>query len=492
VSKRILRRTFLQTAAAAVGSVILGFDPHTRSWIAEGMARDPALARLPKLGGSLTLDESSLKEFSIDDGSNVVRMPVAVLKPASMQDVVDIVQYANEHQIKVGMRGQGHSQYGQSLVEQGIVIDSSTLNSVELRSAQSVDVAAGASWNDVNKLTLHQGVTPAAMGDTMTLSVGGFMCVGGWSNRSHYFGGAVDTVDELDVVTGTGQLVTCSPHQNSELFDMTLAGLGQCALIVRARIRLVPAPSHIVLQNLIYEDLSAFISDSKTLVLDKRFDHLGGGASKRPDGTWNFTRVVGKFYTAPDEPDIDALTKGLAFSAKSPSNKVSYADYLQRQAVNNAKSRDIRKKNPARLASLAMFIPASAMQDFCREMMAMPLALTGLHGLPGIPFSPINTRLFTRPLFKLPDEEIAFVVWLVSRAVPYDDVAAYAAVTEASARILNRMRAVGGKAYPPFAPSFSPSEWAEHYDLKTWSRLSEAKKKFDPINVLTPGPGIFR
>jgi cytokinin dehydrogenase len=405
-----------------------------------------------------------------------------------------MVQYANEHQIKIGMRGQGHSQYGQSLVEQGIVIDSSPLNTVELRSSQSVDVAAGASWGDVNHLTLPHDLTPPAMGDTMTLSVGGFLSVGGWSNRSHYFGGAVDTVDELDVVTGTGQLVTCSPQQNGELFNMTLAGLGQCALIVRARIRLVPAPTHILLQNLLYEDLSTFISDSQVLVVDRRFDHLGGSATKKPDGTWNFTRIVGKFYTAPDEPDMDALTAGLGFSAKPPSTRVSYADYLQRQAVNNAKSRDLRKKDPIRHASLAMFIPASATQDFCREMMATPLAavpFAAFQGMPSFPCSPTNTRLFTRPLFKLPDEEIAFVFWLLSRAVAYNDAAAYAAMTEASAGILHRMRAVGGKAYPPIAPSFSRLEWAEHYGPQTWSRLSEAKKKFDPNNVLTPGPGIF-
>jgi FAD/FMN-containing dehydrogenase len=134
----------------------------------EGRASPRTLERLPKLGGSLTLDASSLQEFSIDEGRHVVRMPVAVLKPASVHDVVTMVQYANEHQIKIGMRGQGHSQYGQSLVEQGIVIDSSTLNAVELRGSQSVDVAAGASWGDVNKLTLPHGLTPPAMGDTMT------------------------------------------------------------------------------------------------------------------------------------------------------------------------------------------------------------------------------------------------------------------------------------------------------------------------------------
>src|SRR5206468_3051443 len=103
------RRTFLQATAVASGSITLGFDPRTRSWMTEGRASPRGLERIPKLGGSLTLDESSLQAFAIDYGRNVVRMPVAVLKPASVHDVVMMVQYANEHQSKVGMRGQGHS-----------------------------------------------------------------------------------------------------------------------------------------------------------------------------------------------------------------------------------------------------------------------------------------------------------------------------------------------------------------------------------------------
>ena len=87
MGQRILRRTFLQATAVASGSIILGLDPRTRSWMTEGRASQRALERIPKLGGSLTLDVSSLQEFSIDDGGNVVRMPVAVLKPASVHDV---------------------------------------------------------------------------------------------------------------------------------------------------------------------------------------------------------------------------------------------------------------------------------------------------------------------------------------------------------------------------------------------------------------------
>src|SRR5215510_12713212 len=207
MGKRFSRHAFVKLTAAASGALIVGFDPHARSWVTEAQAGQQELEKLPKLDGGLLFDAGSRQAASVDVGRNFQRLPLAVLKPGSVQDVVKMVQYANQHQLKIAMRGQGHSQYGQTLVEAGIVIDSSTLNAVRLAGAESVDAQAGASWGEVNEVTLGKGLTPPAMGDTMTLSVGGILSVGGFSNSSHHFGGVVDTIQELDVVAGDGRLV---------------------------------------------------------------------------------------------------------------------------------------------------------------------------------------------------------------------------------------------------------------------------------------------
>ncbi len=61
----------------------------------------------------------------------------------------------------------------------------------------------------------------------------------------------------------------------------------------------------------------------------------------------------------------------------------------------------------------------------------------------------------------------------------------------ANEALLPRLRAAGGKIYPPFAPVLSHKGWQEHYGSDTWPRFAAAKKQFDPKNVLTPGAGIF-
>ena len=90
-----------------------------------------------------------------------------------------------------------------------------------------------------------------------------------------------------------------------------------------------------------------------------------------------------------------------------------------------------------------------------------------------------------------PDEDISYMVWLYPRNTPLHDESGYRAVTEINRQILERMRAVGGKSYPPYAPYFSQAEWEEHYGPETWHRLASAKREYDPNHVLTPEMCMF-
>jgi cytokinin dehydrogenase len=140
--------------------------------------------------------------MATDFGAQFHRLPAAVLKPRAAEDVVKIVRFGNKPHFEDRDRGQGHSVSGQTLVEGGIVVDSSSLNAVKLSDLGRVDAQAGASWNEVNRATLTQGLAWPAMGDSMTLSVGGILSAGGVSNSSRLFGAVIDNLKELDVVTG--------------------------------------------------------------------------------------------------------------------------------------------------------------------------------------------------------------------------------------------------------------------------------------------------
>ncbi|MFB3074537.1 MAG: FAD-binding protein [Candidatus Methylomirabilales bacterium] len=482
------RRMFLRRAAAASGSVIVGFDPQARLWILQGQAPPLGLEDLPALDGTLAYDDASRQAFSKDHGNDILRQPLAVLRPGSVQDVVSMVKYANRHDLQITMRGQGHSRSGETLVEAGIVIDSRTLRAIEVRNDESVDAGPGAFLGEVYEAVFTKDLTLPAMPLCSELSVGGVLSVGGWGGTSHRFGAAVDSVQELEVVTGEGNLVNCSPNEQSELFEMVLAGMGQCAIIVRARIGLVAAPSRVVLWDLLYDHLGEYISDQEQLVTDGRFDHLSGRASREKDGDWSFRIQVGSFHAAGKEPDLAALEDGVRFRSRSDRKRLSYRDYIRPETDRAATWPAARAKR--HLGDLVMFVPGPVARDLTAEILVAMSKST--YGPASFTFPPHNLAHFHHPLFKLPAGKVAFSLWLFPRTVPAGETSAYAALTAETRRLFKRMSSLGGKGYIAHSSlPLSQTEWEEHFGPEAWRRLSDAKRRFDPNHVLTPGPGIF-
>lgn len=480
------RRSFLRCAASASGVLLVGFDADARVWVAAQQARSRPFDKLPPLDGLLTLDEAARAAVSEDAGLNFRGVPAAVLRPGSVDDVVRMVRFANRHGIPIAVRGQAHSQYGQSLVEDGILVESAHLNAVHSVGARAVDAQAGATWADVTAATLAAGRTPLVMPDVMALSVGGMLSVGGWGNTSHRLGSVADTVEELEVVTGDGRRLTCSPREHAELFEMTLVGLGQVALIVRARLRLEPAPRTVVTRELVYDDLGAYVKDAARLAREARCGHQGAKVLRREDGNFEVRLQAGVFAAAGAEPDLAALDAGLTPRSRSDVRRTPYAEYLQREAGAAAVLQAGRRRERRRSASLAMFLPASAAESFTARVLASPVESGGIWR---IDFSPFETRRFTRPLFRLPDVDLAFALWLF-RSVPAAEPETHAHLMAANAAIRERLRGVGGKVYPPYV-AYTQADWREHYGEAAWGRLAAAKRRFDPAGVLTPGPRMF-
>jgi len=448
------------------------------------MSQKKSLTQLPSLDGELLFDESIRQAAAVDAGLRVRRSPIAVLRPRSMNDVIRMVTYANEHELKIVMRGRGHSLYGQAQVDGGIVIDSSGLNTVRWQENNLLDAQAGATWGDVAKATLAQGFTPPVMPDALMLSVGGILSVGGTGEMSYRSGAQVDHVVELDVVIGAGELVTCSSERNTELFHMVLGGLGQCGIIVRARLRLVPASKYVAMHRLIYDDLDAFLSDQARLATVEELGPLGGEVTRDANGHWRFVLLAGSFMAEAGEGNRPPFwIPGLRSKAATPSVVMSYWDYLDRRTASiTAKQTSGR---PA--ASLALALPDSSVSSFLTHILTTPEASVGIWR---IEVFPMITARFVQPLHKIPAGSMAFTLRLQRRASA-ENAPDHMAMLAANDALLPRLCAAGGKIYPPYAPILSCGGWQEHYGLETWWRFTAAKKRFDPNNVLTPGVGIF-
>jgi cytokinin dehydrogenase len=162
------RRAVLQGVMAS--AIVIGFDVANRSWVTSASAIS-LFKSVPPLSGVLYTDNTTLATAADDFGHIVHRQPIAVLKPGSIEDIIRIIQFSRTYKIKIAARGQGHSTYGQSQVEAGVIINMSTLNKIHSISADRAIVEAGVVWSQLLQQTLRQGLTPPVLTDYIELSI---------------------------------------------------------------------------------------------------------------------------------------------------------------------------------------------------------------------------------------------------------------------------------------------------------------------------------
>lgn len=478
--KNISRRDLIKGLFAT--SAVVGFDLVSRSWVAEASGGG-GFSQLPPLDGTLTTDPASLAAAADDFGHIIHRTPVAVLRPGSVEDVVKMVRFAREHNIRVAGRGKGHTAFGQSQAGAGVVIDMTTLNQIHSIEQDRAVVDAGVVWRDLLLATIPAGLTPPVLTDYTRLTVAGTLSVGGVSGRSYVHGAQVDNVLELQVVTGEGQLVTCSASENKSLFEAALAGLGLCAVIVRTTIRLIPASERAQTLRFFYPDVPSMVADLRFLIHAERFDHIRGMSVPTPAGFAFFIEAT-SFYTSAAELPANP-TQGLNFIPGSQQTEDrTYFEYtdLVVQLIDSL--------NAAGLGGfphpwLDLFIPDSKIDDFASQTIA---ALDPSLFLPGslILFYPFVKSRLTRPMLRTPDEEI-FFLFDILRTIPHEAVDSIIAENRS---LYERNRDLGGKFYTISAVPVEHHDWVKHFQ-PFWGRLVSEKHQHDPANVLGAGAGVF-
>jgi cytokinin dehydrogenase len=305
-------------------------------------------SQLPSFDGVFVFDQLVCRAMATDYGHYVHRMPLGVLFPKTVADVQHAVRFANAHGCKVAMRGTGGAAYGQSQVASGIVISSSSLRAIHWAGADLLDAEPGALWKGVCEATAARNMTPPVLPDNLFISVGGTLNAGGLGETSYRCGGQVDHVVELDVVTGAGELKTCSAARHNELFQMTLAGMGQCGIIVRARLKLQPAPASVVVRRFEYQDRGTFLADLARLAEAEAAGAIAGDLN-RDGATW--APVITMTSYTSGSPQWAGRVQGRLAGTEV---RQSYEEYLNRNTGDHLKA----------VASGAKFVPHVYMHFF--------------------------------------------------------------------------------------------------------------------------------
>eukprot|EP01018_Ginkgo_biloba_P011275 Gb_28658 [translate_table: standard] len=493
---------------------------------------------------------------ALDFGRIYHNNPAAILRPRSAEEIAVFLRaiYASSpYDLTVAAKGAGHSIHGQAQAPNGVVIEMCSLKGIAVHNRNGnsyADVSAGELWVDLLKETLKVGLAPRSWTDYLYLSIGGTLSNAGISGQTFRHGPQISNVLELDLITGTGEAVTCSPTQNAELFYASMGGLGQFGIITRARIILEPAPRKVRWVRAFYDDFHEFTRDQELLISVHQsadsVDYVEGFMVLNNDAmrTWSvafpsttqlnssFLHDIGndiyycieiaKYYT--DEHGTDSamghlLSRMWFKPSLIDSVEVSYFDFLNRV---RAEELDLRSRGLWDIPHpwLNMFVPRNEIQRFTDTLLRI-MSPDGVRG--PILIYPVNRSKWNPNMsVVLPEnEDDIFYVVGVLRSAEADNcfsgssclenlLAENQEIIELSTtcnavdmaleglglhdHMMSRNTApaafgMGAKQYLSY---YSHEwQWKIHFGSK-WRRFVDRKAKFDPLNILAPGQRILR
>jgi FAD/FMN-containing dehydrogenase len=207
----------------------------------------------------------------------------------------------------------------------GAGLDVSGLADVIEVDGDVAEVQGMCTYEHLVEVTLAHGRIPLVVPQLRTITLGGAVSGLGIESTSFRSGLPHESVLEMDVLTGSGEIVTTKP--GDDLFDAFPNSYGSLGYATRLRIELEPVPAYVALRHVPFADARA-LADAVTRIVE--------------EGEWDGERVDGLDGVA-FEPGILHLTLARWTDEPGPTS-----DYAGQQVY----YRSIRQRMTDRLTIL--------------------------------------------------------------------------------------------------------------------------------------------
>ncbi|AWB94670.1 FAD-linked oxidase [Agromyces badenianii] len=138
--------------------------------------------------------------------------------------------------------------------------------------ARTADVAGMCTYEQLVAATLPHGLAPLVVPQLKTITLGGAVTGLGIESTSFRNGLPHESVLELDILTGAGEVVTASPTEHPELFRAFPNSYGTLGYAVRLRIELEPVAPYVALTHVRFHSLAELVAAMERIVNTGRFD----------------------------------------------------------------------------------------------------------------------------------------------------------------------------------------------------------------------------
>ncbi|HET7524634.1 MAG TPA: FAD-binding oxidoreductase [Burkholderiaceae bacterium] len=167
------------------------------------------------------------------------RPSVYAVAARNAQDVAAAVNFAREHNLRIVVKGGGHSYQGTSNAPDSLLVWTRHMNEIALHDSfvpvgceaqmqptRAVTIGAGAVWSHVYDAVTTRGGGYVQGGGCMTVGVAGLVQSGGFGSFSKAFGLAAASLLQAEVVTADGTVRTCNDCRDADLFWALKGGGG--------------------------------------------------------------------------------------------------------------------------------------------------------------------------------------------------------------------------------------------------------------------------
>ncbi len=221
-----------------------------------------ALAEIAEVVGEgrVSLDPEVLRRLSTDHSLESGEVAAAVVRPAGVEDLVEVVKAAHRQELPLAVRGGGMSYTRAHTPDRpGVVLlDLRDLNRIATIAADDLyaTVEAGCTWEQVFEALVPHGLRCRSWGPLSgrRATIGGGLSQNGGFFGAARYGSVADSVLGLDVVLVDGTIVAtgaaaardCAPFARQSGPDLTgifLGDSGRLGIKARATLALTPAPN---------------------------------------------------------------------------------------------------------------------------------------------------------------------------------------------------------------------------------------------------------